>query len=144
MAGKVVGVCISEKRGTAKKNVGRGYLRAGLGLEGDGHAGTFKEVSLAMAESARRLAGEHNLEAVPGDFAENILIEGIDLRTVTVGQRLRVGAALLEVVQIGKDVQPHHYSFHGLRLLPTEGVFCRVLGSGPVAVGDPVELVTGA
>lgn len=144
MAGRVVGVCISEQRGTGKTNVGRGYLRAGLGLEGDGHAGTFKQVSLAMAESARRLAAEHSLQAAPGDFAENILTEGIDLRRVAVGDRLRVGAAVLEVVQIGKEVQPHHYSFHGLRLLPTEGVFCRVVESGPVAVGDPVELLVEA
>lgn len=141
MSGRVIGVCISEEKGTAKKDIGRGYLRTGHGLDGDAHAGTFKQVSLLMAESIRRLAAEHNLDPKPGDLAENIVTEGIDLGPLPVGARLRVGKALLEVVQRGKEVRSHHFSFHGLRLLPTEGVFCHVLESGAVTVGDTVDLI---
>ncbi|MEW6193040.1 MAG: MOSC domain-containing protein [Bacillota bacterium] len=142
--GKVLGVCISRERGTAKRDIGEGYFREGHGLEGDAHAGTPREVTLLMGESVRRFEREHGLEVNPGDFAENILTEGVDLGRVRPGMRLQVGEGVLEVIQIGKEVKPHHYSFHGFRLLPTEGVFCRVVKGGRVRVGDPVMVLDGS
>ncbi|MEW6771684.1 MAG: MOSC domain-containing protein [Bacillota bacterium] len=139
--GKVLGVCISRERGTAKRNIGEGHFREGHGLEGDAHAGTPREVTLLMGESVQRFSREHGLEVTPGDFAENILTEGVDLGRVKPGMRLQVGEGVLEVIQIGKEVKPHHYSFHGFRLLPTEGVFCRVVEGGRVRVGDPVTVL---
>jgi MOSC domain-containing protein YiiM len=97
-----------------------------------------------MGESVRRFEREHGLEVNPGDFAENILTEGVDLGRVRPGMRLQVGEGVLEVIQIGKEVKPHHYSFHGFRLLPTEGVFCRVVKGGRVRVGDPVMVLDGS
>ena len=141
MSGIVVGVCISAERGTAKKNIGRGYLRRGWGLEGDAHAGTDRQVSLLRIESVALVAKAHNLQINPGDFAENILIQGVDLRQMRPGRRLRLGNSIVEVTQIGKEVENHHYSFQGLRLLPVEGVFCRVLQSGWVRTGDAVTLI---
>jgi len=138
--GKIVGVCISEKRGTAKQNVGKGYMKKNYGLENDGHGGTERQVSLLMAESVKECVQKHGLKAKPGDFAENILTEGIDLKLVKVGNVLRVGEAELRVTQIGKEVHEGHYSFHGLALLPTEGFFCKVLKDGEVKVGDEVSL----
>ncbi|MEW6573671.1 MAG: MOSC domain-containing protein [Bacillota bacterium] len=141
MAGTVIAVCISAERGTAKQDVGEGYFKEDFGLEGDGHAGSPRQVSMLMGESVARFTREHGLEPKPGDFAENILTRGIDLKKVKVGMRLQVGDGILEIVQIGKEVKPHHYSFHGFRLLPTEGLFCRVLKSGRVKVGDPVKIL---
>jgi MOSC domain-containing protein YiiM len=56
-----------------------------------------------------------------------------------VGDRLRVGKALLEVVQIGKPPEvAHTYHFQGVSVLPTEGVFCRVVEGGWVRRGDEI------
>ncbi len=139
VTGRVVCVCISPRVGTAKEPVAECALLVDQGLEGDAHAGTVRQISLLMSESVSRFNSTHHPAAKPGDFAENIQTEGIDLSTLHMGDRLRIGAAILEVTQIGKETKPHHYSFHGKRLLPTEGVFCRVIAGGAVMSGTPVE-----
>ena len=140
--GKVVGVCMSQRRTDPKKNVGKGLLRKGLGLEGDSHAGTEKEVSLLAIESLHKLHREAGISAEPGSFAENITTEGIDLTSLPVGSQLQVGEAKLLVIQIGKDPsQSHTYGYQGYSLLPTEGVFCKVVRSGNVKTGDPIRLI---
>ena len=139
---KVVGVCVSQRRTDPKKNVGKGFLRKGLGLVGDSHAGPEKEVSLLAIESLHKLYREAGISAEPGSFAENITTEGIDLTSLPVGSQLQVGEAKLMIVQIGKDPsQPHTYSFQGYSLLPTEGVFCKVVDSGEVKNGDFIRVL---
>jgi MOSC domain-containing protein YiiM len=143
MAGKVVGICISQRRTDPKKNVGEGFLQGGMGLVGDSHAGTEKEVSLLAIESLHKLCREVGISAEPGSFAENITTERIDLTSLPIGSQLQVGKAKLMVVQIGKDPsQPHTYSYQGYSLLPTEGVFCKVIESGKVKIGDPIRFIT--
>ena len=140
--GMVVGVCVSQRRTDPKKNVGKGLFRKGIGLVGDSHAGTEKEVSLLAIESLRKLYREAGISAEPGSFAENITTEGIDLTSLPVGSQLQVGKAKLTVVQIGKDpCQPHTYNYQGYSLLPTEGVFCKVIESGEVKTGDFIKLI---
>jgi MOSC domain-containing protein YiiM len=142
--GKVVGVCISQRKTDPKKNVGNGFLQKGLGLKGDSHAGTEKEVSLLAIESLQKLCREAGISAEPGSFAENITTEGIDLISLPIGSQLQVGEAKLTVVQIGKDPsQPHTYRYQGYSLLPTEGVFCKVIESGVVTVGNIIKLIEG-
>ncbi len=111
----LVAVCRSDRRTDPKTDVGEGELRAGYGLVGDAHAGqSEREVSLLALESIRRANQEYGIRAGPGSFAENLTTEGLDLLSLRVGDRLRVGPALLEVVQIGKppDVA-HTYNFQG-------------------------------
>ena len=142
--GRVVGVCISQRKTDPKKNVGKGFLRKGVGLVGDSHAGTEKEVSLLAIESIGRLCRETGVSAGAGSFAENITTEGIDLTSLPVGARLRIGGAALQVIQIGKDpLQAHTYSYQGYSILPKEGVFCKVTKSGEIKVGDSIEMVEG-
>jgi MOSC domain-containing protein YiiM len=139
---EVVGVCISQRKTDPKENVGNGFLQKGLGLVGDSHAGTEKEVSLLAIESLHKLHREAGISAEPGSFAENITTEGIDLTSLPVGSQLQVGKAKLTVVQIGKDPsQPHTYSYQGCSLLPAEGVFCKVIESGEVKAGDFIKLI---
>jgi MOSC domain-containing protein YiiM len=142
MVGKVVGVCRSQRRTDPKKNVREGFLQRGLGLVGDSHAGSEKEVSLLAIESVQELLKETGLSPEPGCFAENITTEGIDLASLSVGSQLQVGEAKLEVVQIGKDPsQPHTYSYQGFSLLPKRGVFCKVIEGGEIKIGDPINLL---
>jgi MOSC domain-containing protein YiiM len=142
---RVVAVCSSRRREDPKVDLGGGELIPGYGLLGDAHAGrSLRQVSLLALESIERVNREHGIRAVPGSFAENLTTQGLDVLSVRVGDRLRVGAALLEVVQTGKPPgEAHTYSYHGVSILPLEGVFCRVVEGGRVARGDAVELIPG-
>jgi MOSC domain-containing protein YiiM len=142
--GRVVGVCLSKRRRDPKENVQRGYIERGVGLVGDSHAGTEKEISLLAMEAIQALCRRTGIIAGPGSFAENITMEGLELRTLQVGTEIQVGGARVKVVAIGKDPSaPHTYSFKGYSLLREEGVFCKVTRSGQVQVGDVVEIVRG-
>lgn len=139
---QVVGVNLSKNRSDPKVDVGTGELRAGHGLVGDAHAGySDREISILGVESIEEVNREHGIGATPGSFAENLTIEGLDLMTLRLGDRLRVGRALLEVIQIGKPADAAHtYSFRGVSVLPRKGVFCRVLEGAWVTRGDSVEV----
>jgi MOSC domain-containing protein YiiM len=140
-SGKVVGVSTSQRRADPKINVGRGLLKMGHGLVGDSHAGTEKEVSLLAMESIQKLCQETGISAGPGCFAENLTTEGMDLTSLPLGSRLQVGEAKLEVIQIGKDPsQAHTYNYQGYSILPKQGIFCKVLESGKVKIGDPIKI----
>jgi MOSC domain-containing protein YiiM len=141
-SGKLLGVCVSQKRTDPKENVGKGFLQKGLGLAGDSHAGTEKEVSLLAIESIQKLCQETGISAGPGCFAENITTEGMNLTSLPIGSKLQVGEAKLVVIQMGKDSsQPHTYSYEGYSILPKEGVFCKVIESGEVKVGDSIRII---
>jgi len=140
----LMAVCRSERRTDPKTDVGGGVLRPGWGLVGDSHAGSARpgrwEISLLAWEQVEQLNREHGLGAVPGSFAENLTTRGLDTSRLRVGDRLRIGAqVILEVEHLGKPPDiAHTYSFSGHSLLPTVGVFCRVVVGGVVRKGDPV------
>ena len=142
----LVAVCRSERRTDPKADVGEGELRPGWGLVGDAHAGPPRpnrwQVSLLARESVERLNREHGLDAAPGSFAENLTTRGLDTAGLHPGDRLRIGeAVVLEVEQIGKPPEiAHTYHYRNHSLLPTEGVFCRVVDGGWVHRGDPVRV----
>jgi MOSC domain-containing protein YiiM len=141
-SGKLVGVCLSQKRTDPKENVGKGFLQKGLGLVGDSHAGTEKEVSFLAMESTDRLCRKIGIKAEPGCFAENITTEGIDLTSLHIGSQLQIGKTKLRVIQIGKDPsEPHTYHYQGHSLLPKEGIFCEVIESGEIKVGDFITVI---
>lgn len=142
----IIAVCRSQCREAPKTDVGAGELRAEHGLVGDAHAGlSEREVSLLAVESIRRANREHGIDARPGSFAENLTTEGLDLLSLAVGDRLQAGEAVLEVVQIGKPPNiAHTYNYRGASILPTEGVFCRVVRGGVVRAGDPLAQVAGS
>ena len=141
--GKVLGICVSEKRGTQKKEVNEAVLKENWGIEGDAHAGDWhRQVSLLPAEAVDKLR-DRLPDLAPGDFAENILTRGIDLKALPVGTVLRAGAAELVVTQIGKEC---HTACEIRRLtgrcaMPTEGIFCVVTRGGTVRAGDSLEVV---
>ena len=138
--GTLMAVCASKSRTEPKTDIGSGELRAGYGLVGDAHAGfSEREVSLIAHESILRARDEFGIDARPGCFADNFAVQGLDFGTIRVGDRLRIGAALVEVMQIGKPPDaPHTYDFQGVSLLRQEGLFCRVLRGGRVQRGNQV------
>ncbi|MFN3468042.1 MAG: MOSC domain-containing protein, partial [Candidatus Brocadiales bacterium] len=103
-SGKVIAVCISEKKGTQKKDVGEVRLIEDYGIEKDAHAGPgHRQVSLLALESADTMRAK-GLDIDSGDFGENIVTEGVCLKDLSLGTRLRIGKeSLLEITQIGKE-----------------------------------------
>lgn len=134
--------CVCERRTDPKKNVGKGFLQSGLGLVGDSHAGTEKEVGLLAIESIQKLCQETGISAGPGAFAENITTEGVDLVSIPIGSTLQIGEVKLMVIQIGKDPsQAHTYNYLGYSILPKEGVFCKVIEGGEIKVRDSIKIL---
>ncbi|CEP69233.1 Molybdenum cofactor sulfurase, C-terminal [Moorella glycerini] len=142
--GRIVAVCTSAAKGERKKNIGRGMLIANHGLEGDAHAGPWhRQVSLLAMESITKMKAK-GLKVGPGDFAENLTTEGIDLVSLPVGTKLRIGDRVLaEVTQIGKQCHSRCaiYRQAGDCVMPREGIFVAILESGPVQVGDRIEVI---
>lgn len=136
---KIIAVCTSAKKGQRKKNVTQSMLLADHGLEGDAHAGPWhRQVSLLAMESIRKMQAA-GLTVGPGDFAENLTTEGLDLPSLPLGTKLRIGdTAVGEVTQIGKECHTRCAIFHqaGDCVMPKEGIFIRVLAEGTVRAGD--------
>lgn len=143
-AATVEAVCVSEEKGTRKHPVDEIELVVGEGVAGDAHAGRWhRQVSLLPAEAVDELRGLLP-ELAPGDFAENVLTSGLDLKALPVGTVLRAGAAELVVTQIGKEC---HAACEIRRLtgrcaMPTEGIFCVVTRPGTLRAGDRLEVVS--
>jgi len=145
LKGKIVAVCRSSERGSPKQDIHSGFFEKNVGLVGDAHSGTAKEVSILVRENVDRLAQETGLSFPPGAFAENLLIEGLDQEALVPGQRLKAGDVILQIEQIGKEAGIRHsYHYLGYSLLPQFGIFAIVLESGPVKNGDAIELLVAA
>lgn len=150
---EIVSLNVSEKTGTRKRPVDAIILLAGVGIEGDAHAGLIDErqVSLLAVEEIE-MASERLTEGgcalatgvasvarlLPGDFAENITTRGIPLHLLPLGTRIRIGEVILEVSKIGKEC---HAACEIRRLvgdcvMPRRGIFARVIKGGEVGHED--------
>ncbi len=142
--GKIIAVCTSSQKQTKKKNIKESKIIKDWGLLDDAHADfkTHRQVSLLAQESIEKMI-EQGLDVKPGDFAENLTTRGIDLKSLEVGTILELDkGVLLEVTQIGKECHKPCAIYHqvGNCVMPTEGIFCRVLESGLVSVGDEIKI----
>lgn len=142
--GKVEALCLSEKKGEPKRPVGRAEFRANHGLVGDAHAGPWhRQVSLLAAEDVALVRRELP-DIRPGDFAENVLVSGLDLGQLGLGSRVRLGAeVVVGVTQIGKVCHAPCRIGRAVGdcLMPRAGLFARVESGGPVSAGDPAEVI---
>lgn len=140
---QLVSVNSSQERNDPKVPLDTGELLTGHGLVGDAHAGlSDREVSLVAMEDVELANQRFGIQAGPGSFADNLTTEGLEMSTLHLGDRLRVGTAVIEVVQLGKPrTVVHSYNFKGVSILPEVGVFCRVIEGGVVAPGDTIELL---
>lgn len=144
MAGKVLSVNVSEKKGTPKTKVNPGVLIENFGLEGDAHAGHWhRQVSLLAAESIEKAKNGPTNGLCHGVFAENITTEGIELYTLPVGTRLQVGECVLQISQIGKECHEGCAisKLVGKCVMPREGVFATVEKGGKVYAGDRIDVL---
>ncbi|WP_407383064.1 MOSC domain-containing protein [Ruminococcus sp.] len=149
MNGKVLATCISERKGTKKHPVFEISLKENCGIIGDAHAVDastpipyrHRQVSLLADESVDTMR-QKGLTLQAGDFAENILTAGIQLKSLPIGTRMIVGEAELEVTQIGKechsDCEIRRLSGHCV--MPMEGIFAIVIRGGRIRPGDKIQI----
>ena len=141
---KVVAVNISERKGTFKHPIPVAHTSVDHGIEGDAHAGNWhRQISLLAKESVDKMTALGVPDLTPGKFAENITTEGIELYTLAVGTKLRLGDCLAEVTQIGKECHQHCqiYKQVGMCIMPTEGIFVKVLEPGDIHPGDEISII---
>lgn len=140
--GKVIATCISEIKGVQKRNVHRVTLIENHGIEGDAHAGNWhRQVSLLSWDKIEAFR-QRGAVVEDGAFGENLVVEGIDFKTLPIGTRFTCGEVVLEMTQIGKEC--HHgcaiFQQMGDCIMPREGVFAKVLHGGVIQEGDKLEV----
>ncbi|MBI5123921.1 MAG: MOSC domain-containing protein [Candidatus Omnitrophica bacterium] len=141
--GIVKAISISKKKGVRKENVDEAILKEGSGIVGDAHAGTSRQLSLLAEESIAKMR-DKGLKVGPGDFAENITTEGIDLLSLRIGDRLGIGSeAVLEITQKGKECLTRCSIYYrtGDCVMPREGIFAKVKVSGTIRPGDEIAVL---
>ena len=144
-AGKIAAISISKKKGIPKTNVDCASILKDFGVEGDAHAGKWhRQVSILALESIQKMrdAGLPNIR--PGAFAENITTEFIDIPNLKVGNRIKIGDDVeLEITQIGKVCHTKCAIYYkvGDCVMPTEGIFGKVINSGKIFMGDKVSVI---
>lgn len=142
--GTVLAVNISQKKGEKKSNVNEAVILENWGVENDAHAGDWhRQVSLLSLSSVEKMRNM-GVDIKFGDFAENLTIDGIEVSKLPIGTKLKIGEVVLEVTQIGKECHNKGCAIKrqvGSCVMPIEGIFARVINSGPVKVGDTVEVL---
>jgi len=141
--GKILAICVSEKKGTQKRPVEAAILKEDWGIEGDAHAGKWhRQVSLLSFEKIEEFRAK-GAKVDFGDFGENLAVKGFDLRQLPVGSRFQIGEAILELTQIGKECHSHCAIYHAVGdcIMPREGVFTQVIKGGAIRTGDEIELL---
>lgn len=143
MKGIIRAVCVSEQKGTLKRNVGEAELKEQHGLVGDAHAGNWhRQVSLLAKEKVEEFS-QKGIRLEAGAFGENLLVEGIDLRALPVGTRIAGGEWILKVSQIGKECHTSCAIRNqvGDCIMPREGIFAEVIQGGRVYSGEEIVVM---
>ena len=141
--GNVIAVCISEKKGVQKKNVGSARFIEDWGIENDAHAGKWhRQVSLLSHDRVEEFRARGAV-VEDGAFGENLVVSGFDFKNLPVGTKFRCNDVLLEMTQIGKQCHAHCeiYKVMGDCIMPREGVFTKVIHGGTISVGDELTIV---
>jgi len=141
---KVVAINVSDKKGTIKHPVEEANFLVDLGIENDAHCGLddIRQVSLLADESVDTMR-DMGMELEAGMFAENITTQGIELKTLPIGTKLQIGETIQEVSKIGKECHNgcEIKQKTGTCVMPTEGIFTKVIKGGIVRPGDKIILI---
>ena len=141
---KVVSINISTKKGVVKVPVDKAELKVDHGIVGDAHAGNWhRQISMLAEESIQKMKDKGFGHLKFGDFAENITTEGIEVYTLPVGTKLKIGECEVEVTQIGKKCHQGCAirQTTGDCVMPREGIFVKVLKEGTININDEIEII---
>lgn len=122
-------------------------LMAGRGIRGDrkGGGNPDRQVNL-LSTGWLSMAAERGYRTAPGQFGEQLIVDGIDLTDLSPGTRLQLGdAAVLEVIK-GRTGCSRLEAAQGKSIagLGHIGLLARVLVGGPIRVGDAVVVLEPA
>ena len=140
----VVSLNISEKKGTVKVEVNEATFKVDHGIVGDAHAGDWhRQVSLLGIESVDKMKELGAEGLINGSFAENITTEGINLFSLEIGTRFKIGETIQELTQIGKKCHKGCAISVtiGSCIMPKEGIFTKVIEGGIVKTGDIITIL---
>ena len=132
---------------------GASVMVRGVNLDGDDqadrrvHGGPDKAVYAYAEEDYLFWQQAEELVVTPGLFGENLTVRGLELRDAVVGERWRVGTAVLEVAQprlpcyklgirMGDDEFPQRFEEAGRM-----GAYLRIINEGAVSPGDAIEVI---
>ena len=141
MSGEIYRISVSAETGSKKENVESARLAEDFGIVNDAHAGSERQVSLLPFEAFAEVR-EHVPQIRPGDFAENITTRGLDMSSVSIGDRLTIGASVkLVITHIGKKCHNGCYIKEAVGdcIMPRMGLFARIAAGGTVRVGDTIR-----
>ena len=141
--GKLLAICTSPQRGTVKTEVESARLTPEWGVETDAHGGNWhRQVSLLSYDRIQEFRAR-GAKVEDGAFGENLVVEGIDFKTLPIGTKFKCNDVVLELTQIGKEC--HHgcaiFQAMGDCIMPREGVFTKVLHGGVIKEGDNLEIL---
>lgn len=165
--GNVTAVHSSPTHSLSKRARASIRLLAGLGVEGDAHAGervqhqsrvkqdatqpNLRQVHLLQAELHDELRAD-GFDLSPGEMGENVTTRGVDLLGLPTGAVLRLGAeAAVEITGLRNPCQQLNGLREGLlaatlerdvqgNLVRKAGVMGIVIAGGEVRPGDPIEV----
>lgn len=141
--GKVMAVCISEKKGTQKKNIHEAVFIEDFGIEKDAHAGKWhRQVSLLSYEKIEAFKAK-GAPVTEGAFGENLIVSGFDFKSLPIGTKFKCNDVVLELTQIGKECHSgcEIFKIMGECIMPREGVFTKVLHGGVIREGDQLDII---
>ncbi len=137
-------ICISDKKGEQKRPVDEVRFGKDHGIVGDAHAGMeHRQVSLLAAadiETVRQTMGDIKF----GDFAENVVVSGVDLASLGLGSRVQLGEeVIISVTQLGKECHTpcRIGQLTGDCIMPRLGLFARVEAGGAAKAGQAVKVL---
>jgi molybdenum cofactor synthesis domain-containing protein len=143
--GAVEAICLSARKGVKKSPCPAAQFIADYGIQGDAHAGPWhRQVSLLAATDIEQMRSRGLPNLKPGDFAENLVLSGVDLAALGLGSLLRLGSEVeLRITQLGKACHRPCAIYYqaGDCIMPRLGLFARVTQGGAVSVGDAVAVV---
>ena len=164
--GMVVAVSRSPSHGFSKAPQPKINLLAGLGVEGDAHAGTTVQhlYRIGLDPTAPNLAQVHFLhvelvdemagkgyDISPGTMGENVLTQGLDLLAMPTGAIFRIGDATVEISGIRDPCKKIDTLGKGLTKLLIDkapdgscrrkaGIMGIVISGGTIRPGDAIHV----
>lgn len=141
--GKIVALCISDRKGVQKHEIPEADFIANFGMHGDAHAGTWhRQVSFLDKEKIDEFKAK-GAEITNGAFGENIILQDINISSLRVGDRLQCGEVVFEITQLGKECHDHCAIYYkmGECIMPRLGIFAKVLTAGHIKKGDDIEII---
>jgi MOSC domain-containing protein YiiM len=143
--GKLVGIYSGTQKGAGKASLEGASLVAGMGLDGDTHAGRDpnRQISLFAQETLQAI-NQEGFTITAGELSANLITAGLPLNDLQAGDKLRIGDAEIELSEPRQPCASLTKLDYRLpkRLYRKCGWLGRVVKSGSVSPGTTIEVLS--